>query len=173
MNIQQTQKMNFMIKELTQSGIVSNFDDAVTMASDLYTNGQPSTVMSEPSSSSMESKEEPMTASPSQVSSSEFERIAERKAKNEIQNYAMEMQKELTALKEEVASLKIQMRNQAASQPSQVSQPVQPKVEQEQPQQEAQPQQQLRTETQQEHPRQGKHNPNNVELEDYFYFGVK
>ncbi len=167
MNIEQTQKMNFMVRELTKSGIVSNFDDAVTMASDLYTNGSPSTVQSSESSTVAEST--PETAKTTS-DFSDFERIAERKANNAVQNYALELQKELTSLKQEIESLKLQLKNQvsapAPSQPTQVFQPREEPVQQ-------QAQKQLRTETKEAHPRQGNNSPDNIELEDFFYYGTK
>ena len=43
MDVGQTQKMNFMIKELTKNGVVTTFDDAVGVAGELYPKGMPST----------------------------------------------------------------------------------------------------------------------------------
>jgi hypothetical protein len=41
MNIEQTKRMNFMIKELQKNGIVSQFADAINIAGGLYENAMP------------------------------------------------------------------------------------------------------------------------------------
>lgn len=47
MNIEQTKRMNHMIKQLTAKGIVSQFDEAVQVASNLYDNAMPDSKESE------------------------------------------------------------------------------------------------------------------------------
>lgn len=41
MDIEQTKKMNFMIRELTRTGAVRNFEDAVSVAGTVYESGLP------------------------------------------------------------------------------------------------------------------------------------
>ncbi len=191
MDIEQTKRMNFMIKELTKSGIVNNFDDAVSMATGLYTNGSPESTQSS-ASVAVEPKESVTASEPSY---DHIEKLAERKAKNAVQNYAMELNKELESLRSEIDSLKLQLRTQQAPLSNQVQEPkpepiveqakpeIQETIQQEitQPQQQeiAQPQQ-IRQETPQPqqqkeepHPIQGEHSPNNVDLQEFFYFGTK
>ncbi|MFH0978685.1 MAG: hypothetical protein V1837_05265 [Candidatus Woesearchaeota archaeon] len=45
-DIEQTKKLNFMIKELTRTGAASSFDDAVAMAGNVYEEGLPETTAS-------------------------------------------------------------------------------------------------------------------------------
>lgn len=41
MDIEQTKKMNFMIRELTRTGSAKNYDDAMAMAGSVYNGGLP------------------------------------------------------------------------------------------------------------------------------------
>ncbi|MFP4424697.1 MAG: hypothetical protein ACLFP2_05735 [Candidatus Woesearchaeota archaeon] len=146
--------MNFMIKELTKSGMVTSFEDAIDKASNLYANAMPEERQRE--EIKPRSQAQPQEQNQVQPSLDLLERKFTNTMKQNNQAIANEMKKiweELQSLKKQ--SVQAQQRTQQS--PSQ-AQPVQqtpqpPKAE--------------------SHPRQGDFTPTNVDLEQYFYYGKR
>ena len=194
MNIEQTKKMNFMIKELTKSGMVSSFEDAVDQASSLYSNSMPYTLQ-------VSQKEEPRQqletdpkvsdtanytaqVSPKTDDLDLFERRVHSTIRHNNDSIASEMNKlwqELKSVKSHYQQELEQLRNMMET--LKVSRRQEPNAEvqrslvesssQKQQASHAAPQQKQAQSKEENHPRQGSFTPNNIDLESYFYFGNK
>lgn len=158
MNIEQTKKMNFMIKELRNNGIVSQMGDAVEMASGMYDNAMPNGKSSD-SQANFQNNPSSEEKSPDvyqvierklRYARSEHDRMIEEKFREltvEMQRMKQQYDNQLKELRRQIAAKGSDQRN--IDQQSTISdKPVQV-----------------------EKPQQDSYNPDNVVLENYFYFG--
>jgi hypothetical protein len=157
MNIAQTQKMNNLVGDLTKNGRVDNFEDAVTMAGNIYDNGLPEAQVTEDGSRMRE---------------------LELRIRNQLSNVVMDINAELGKIWQVLEEMQ---RNpppevdstadlQAQQDQPQSEPPAESSERPEEPQQETQQQGQPQAG---EHPRTGNNNSDDVDLEKFFYFGQK
>ncbi|MFO7710558.1 MAG: hypothetical protein R6V53_02225 [Candidatus Woesearchaeota archaeon] len=149
--------MNFMIKELTKSGMVTSFEDAIDKASNLYANAMPEEreevkTQSQPQQSQVEPQTQAQTQS--QPNLDLLERKFTNTMKQNNQAIANEMKKiweELQSLKKQSMQAQVQAQSQNQAQNQTQQKPAQPES----------------------HPRQGDFTPTSVDLEQYFYYGKR
>ena len=180
MNIENTKKMNSMIKELTKSGMVSCFDQAIDTAQSLYQDAMP-----KEKEQKQEVKEQTQISSdnqPDALPQDILQRKIDYAIRQNNENIAVDMQKlynELKEMKEHYHNEILRLRNiidilkitssNGQSVPSVKSnnennaninkpKPVQKKLE---------------VPKKEENPRSGDFSPDNVVLENYFYYGTK
>jgi hypothetical protein len=202
MNIEQTKKMNLMIKELTKSGMVNSFDDAVTQATGLYQNSMPthlqtSQVIEKPKPEMQKSVE--MTENLDVEHTESVQKIAGlnneqvkiivdeninsvmKKNNTQIANemkkiwdYIKDMKEgyesKISELKKE---LNASMQNNQNSQNNQGNQNLNNFSQGNNNNNNNRHAQQNKPKTQNVNPRQGEFTPDNVVLENYFYYGNK
>ena len=144
MNIEQTKKMNIMIKELTKTGTVTNFDDAVAMAGNMYEEGLPETP---------------------QVIAEESDRmrdLVDRRIRFNLAGLTDNINSELKRVWDALEDLK------------KAPQPHEPKdIDSTKEITEEKVQETQNTEEGCSHPRNGSYNSEDVSLEKFFYFGEK
>jgi hypothetical protein len=168
MDIEQTKKMNFMIRELTRTGSCKNFDDALAMAGNIYEGGMPdshtSLVVTEESERVRELVDQRIRH---HLSSLDSLKEAANKNADFRENVSGELKRLWAAidlLKQEAP--KPQQRpaeiesTAAVEQPQPVEQKVQLRLPQEEKQAPA------------PHPKAGNYNSNDVSLDKFFYFGT-
>jgi hypothetical protein len=197
MNIEQTKKMNLMIKELTKSGMVNSFDDAVTQATGLYQNSMPTHMQSsqvlvkpEPvkkqdSAQVSEISEEKVVESNSGFDTQQVNKVVEEKINSIMQKnntqIANEMKKIWDYIKDmkegyesKIIELKRELNaNRQANQSNNNSNDQNSKPDWNNANANTK-QTQLNTQKKENvNPRQGEFTPDNVVLENYFYYGNK
>jgi hypothetical protein len=204
MDIEQTKRMNFMIKELRKNGIVSQFSDAVSLAQNLYADGMPESrqqaILMPPqrqepmqmiSSSTTDNNQIEKQEEAENIDSSNIYRIIDRKIsyaqrehnemlktmlsemKIEMNQITSRYEQEILSLKNMINNLKNQSIVQKTNQTTLIN-PVQESTSKikETPIHVEQPKQ-MRNDNNGSSPRVGDYNPDNVVLENYFYFGKK
>ena len=155
MDLAQTQKMNNLIGDLTKSGRVDNFDDAVSMAGNIYDSGLPEAQISEEGNRMRE-----------------LELAIRSQLSTVVQDINSELSKIWQVLEE------LQKNPPKPEVDSTAEQPAQQQAQEEEPQDEppAEPDEQpeeIEQEQSNEHPRTGNNNSEDVDLEKFFYFGQK
>jgi len=158
MDIAKTQKMNLMIKELTKSGRVSNFDDAVYTASELYENAMPNP--SQPQKSQQKNPNSKVSENPQQKPDEE---LIKRFIRQNNEGIAREMKKIWDYIKymeqsyeKEIKELKAKLSQaKAIAKAPEKTQTT------------------LNRPSEESSPKNGTFTPNNVALESYFYYGNK
>ncbi len=162
MNIQETQKMNNMIEELTKHGNVMNFGDPLEIASNMYSDALP--VNDQSSFQKVSEVEKPLISEerPAINEGHVNFMINEHLDQFKLQMNAI-MQSKFDRLNEEIRSLSVQVRESkqmATAQEKEVKQEtiqetIQPVVEKE------------------DHPRNGGFTSSDVSMEKIFYSGNK
>jgi hypothetical protein len=152
MDLAQTQKMNSLIGDLRKSGRVDSFDDAVSMAGNIYDAGLPEAQVSEEGNRVRE---------------------LELRIRSHLSNVVTDINAELSKIWQVLEEMRKPPQPEVDSTAEQQAQEEEPQDEppaepEEQPP-EAQPQQ----ESGRGHPRNGSYNSEDVDLEKFFYFGQK
>lgn len=157
MDIEQTKRMNFMIKELTKSGMVNSFDDAISTASGLYHNAMPED--KKPEAAQVEITEQEV---PTETTYENVQEKLKSHVTNEIKNNNVDIAKSMQKIWDELQSLKreYQKEIQALKQDLKSPEPASKKET-------------LNNYQEDPHPRQGDYAPDNVVLENYFYYGQR
>lgn len=160
MDIEQTKRMNFMIKELTKSGMVSSFDDAIDTASGLYHNAMPED--KKPEAPPVEEETQELPVDEAETTYEKVQEELKSHVSNAIKNNNVDIAKSMQKIWDEVQSLKreYQKELQALKQDLKAPEPA-PKKEN------------LNNYQEDPHPRQGDYAPDNVVLENYFYCGQR
>ncbi|MFH1510971.1 MAG: hypothetical protein ABIF10_04710 [Candidatus Woesearchaeota archaeon] len=156
MDIEQTKKMNFMIRELTRTGSAKSYDDAMKMAGSVYSDGLPetqaTTVLTQDFAAELENR---MSREIGRVSERQ---AAEAKASVDFQESTAQEVKRLWNALEELKNAPKPEHKPVESTAPQTGQPstmgLQPKEQKPIP-----------------HPRAGNYNSGDVALEKFFYFG--
>ncbi|MGM5487481.1 MAG: hypothetical protein ACQESG_00875 [Nanobdellota archaeon] len=152
MDVEQTKKMNFMIKELTKSGMVTSFEDAIDKASSMYENAMPEERQQEAKAPCSHVQAQSVPQSNSEHVSQSVD-LLERKFTNTLKQNNQAIATEMRKIWEELKALKDMSKPAQAAHPAPAGpQPAAPQKAE-------------------SHPRQGDFNPTNVDLEKYFYYG--
>ena len=195
MNVEQTKRMNLMIKELTKSGMVSSFADAVDTAAGLYEGAMPqdknvSQVIEatrendapaqEAEGSDKEAASEQVETQPQQESQEPHPPSQPTLGLEEVQSCVQEridannqsIAKDLRSLYEEIKKVQSGYQQEIDDLKNQIKalKASRPSGQQELSQEnEKQPEKKEGP----ENPRQGSYSPDAVVLENYFYYGNK
>ncbi|MCB9362785.1 DUF2240 family protein [Candidatus Woesearchaeota archaeon] len=159
MNIEELRKANQMIAELTKNGHVQSFDDAVSQATSIYENSVPESYKRQETVVQELPKVEPQTKS-----------VTEQEIRQIVSDAIMKNNK---LIAEEMKKLYNEMQQIKAIKAQPVERPVE-QVQQHASNQVSTENSGGKPQTQKEsHPRQGNFSPDNVVLENYFYYGSK
>lgn len=171
-DIEQTKKLNFMIKELTRTGAVSSFDDAVTMAGNVYDGGLPKTT----------------TSSVIAQDGDRMRELVDMRIRHHLANHSDQVNQRVSKLVEQNQSLSAEIKQlwgaieslkqsaPRAIKPEEIDSTKELKVEP-RPEPQLQPRGFVEEKKPEQatvcHPRSGAYNSQDVALDKFFYFGRK
>lgn len=151
MNIEQTKKMNFMIKELTKTGTASTFDDAVAMAGNMYEEGLP---------------ERPSTVVISETTD-RMRELVDKRIRHHVSSITEQVNAELTRLWQAVEE--VRQRSPEKPEPKDIDTTKELPAAKTEPEVVKTKHEEAKT----AHPRNGSFGSEDVSLEKFFYFGDK
>jgi len=148
MDVFKLQKMNSLAAELKKHNFASSSEDAFQQAEQIYVDKEVSEISAEPQVV-VQQKSDP---------------LAERRVELILEQNNRKYEQELGLLRSAVNTLANELEN-LKSELRKVHEQAPPKPKEQQAP--------LKTEPKQDHPRQGKFQPNDVDIQKMFYFGTK
>ncbi|MBW2992692.1 hypothetical protein KY345_05740 [Candidatus Woesearchaeota archaeon] len=166
MNLDKTVKINNIARELLKHGLVSTLEDGIEKAKEMTKDGVDMGEIEQTSDN--ETEQQQPSEQPSQASDQSNDmRIMERKLSYLAKTFAEQFNAEIGEVKKQ-----IEMLNNDLKDIKEKIKQVQVQPQQEQQILEEEPKN-AKKDDEEIKPRTGDYTPDNVELEDYFYFGNK